>query len=100
MAHESESALTKLTVNLTPAALAAYRAAADDLGDTHTDTINRAVQLYRHVTTLRPGQAVHFDIRPGQRMTLLCTSPLLRTERACLVALLLVLAFAAGAALF
>lgn len=38
--------LTKLTVNLVPRAVAALQAAAETTGDTRTDTVNRALQMY------------------------------------------------------
>jgi hypothetical protein len=38
--------LTVLTVNLVPSAVDAMTAAAERCGDTRTDTVNRALQLY------------------------------------------------------
>lgn len=38
--------LTKLTVNLLPAAIEALNEAADLCGDSRTDTVNRALQVY------------------------------------------------------
>ncbi len=38
--------LTRLTVNLTPRADAALRLAAEISGDSKTDTVNRALQVY------------------------------------------------------
>jgi hypothetical protein len=42
--------LTKLTVNLIPAAVDALTAAAERCGHSRTDTVNRALQLYDVVT--------------------------------------------------
>lgn len=47
---EPTSGLTRVTVNLTPTSMASLSAAADRCGHTHTDTINRAVQLYNEIT--------------------------------------------------
>lgn len=43
------SELTKLIVNLVPAAAEALDRAADLTGDTKTDTVNRALQVYAMV---------------------------------------------------
>lgn len=41
--------LTKVTVNLLPRTVAALEQASESTGDSKTDTINRAVQLYAWV---------------------------------------------------
>lgn len=66
----SEAHLTELTVNLVPAALTALERAADRMGDTQTETINRALQLYDAVTATGPGGVVEFEIEPGLMRTL------------------------------
>lgn len=38
--------LTKVTVNLVPRAVDALNAAAEQTGDSRTDTVNRALQMY------------------------------------------------------
>jgi hypothetical protein len=50
MSAEPTPGLTRVTVNLTPTSTASLSAAADRCGHTHTDTINRAVQLYNEIT--------------------------------------------------
>lgn len=63
------AALNKVTVNLTERSMTALLATADRLGDTETDTINRAVQLYAVITALAPGQGAQFDRVDGQQVT-------------------------------
>jgi hypothetical protein len=41
--------LTRLTVNLTPRSAAALDLAVGDTGDSKTDTINRALQVYAYL---------------------------------------------------
>jgi hypothetical protein len=42
-------ALTRLTVNLTPRSAAALDLAVNDTGDSKTDTLNRAIQVYAYL---------------------------------------------------
>lgn len=42
--------LTRTTVNLVPKAVKALNAASERTGDSRTDTINRAIQLYDMIT--------------------------------------------------
>lgn len=65
--------LNKVTVNLTERAMTALLETADRLGDTKTDTLNRAVQLYAVITALKPGQGARFDRVDGEQVTLQCT---------------------------
>jgi hypothetical protein len=48
------SDLTRTTVNLTPNAIAALNTAAELVGHSRTDVINRAIQIYAAIV-----QAVH-----------------------------------------
>lgn len=66
----SESELTKLTVNMTPTAMDALNETADRLGDTRTETLNRAIQLYAHVTALDVGVSVTYAVREGEPVTI------------------------------
>jgi hypothetical protein len=45
-APRAPEGLTRVTVNLTPRAIAALERACRATGDTKTDTINRALQVY------------------------------------------------------
>ena len=47
--------LTRLTVNLVRESVDALNAAAEMAGDTRTDTVNRAIQLYAEVLRLDEG---------------------------------------------
>jgi hypothetical protein len=62
--------LTAVTVNLTERAMTALNETADRLGDTRTDTINRAIQLYAVTTALAPGQGAQFNRVDGEQVTL------------------------------
>lgn len=59
----SDSELTKLTVNMTSTAMEALNETAERLGDTRTDTLNRAIQLYAHVTALKVGEGISYAVR-------------------------------------
>lgn len=63
--------LTKLTVNLTPRAVAAMASAAERTGDSKTDTINRALIVYDVVLDLMEQGGGKFSIerRDGVRET-------------------------------
>jgi hypothetical protein len=91
----SEERLTKLTVNLLPQSMAALNSAAERLGDSRTDTVNRAVQVYAKVTDLTPGEAITFT-NAGEPLTLRCVNWLHRAEIVSFVAVLLLVAFAVG----
>lgn len=62
--------LTKLTVNLTPRAYAALTASAAQLGDTRTDTVNRALVIYHALIALAPGEGLTFRNPGGGRYSL------------------------------
>lgn len=62
--------LTRLTVNLTPRAAEALDRTADRLGDTKTDTVNRALQLYALVTGMSGSEVVAVMVRDGEPLTL------------------------------
>lgn len=49
MAKSDNSPLTRLTVNLVPRADKAMRLAAELTGDSRTDTVNRALQVYAYL---------------------------------------------------
>ena len=55
--------LTKLTVNLTKRSVIAMEDAAGRSGDTRTDTVNRALQVYQMVMwlTREPGKYMAVD---------------------------------------
>lgn len=67
---ETPGALTEVRVNLTERAMTALLETADRLGDTKTDTLNRAVQLYAVLTALKPGQGARFGNADGEQITL------------------------------
>lgn len=52
--------LTKLTVNLIPRSVAALDAAALTTGDSRSDVVNRALQLYA-ATVSRPFKSFRWD---------------------------------------
>lgn len=82
-------ALNKVTVNLTETSMNDLLATADRLGDTKTDTLNRAVQLYAVITALKPGQGARFGNADGEQITLTRTDgrrPWMWTSLALLVA--------------
>ncbi|PKW18603.1 hypothetical protein [Saccharopolyspora spinosa] len=59
-AGRGHGSLAKVTVNLTPRALQALGEVAEITGDSKTDTINRALQLYAFVEkTIAKGGSVH-----------------------------------------
>ncbi len=69
-------ALTKLTVNMRPRAMAAIDSSTARCGGTKTETINRAVQLYDAVTSLQSGAKLSFDVtEAGDRMTVQRVGP-------------------------
>ncbi len=49
---QKKTNLTRLTINLIPRATAALHLASEISGDSRTDTMNRAIQLYAYVTEL------------------------------------------------
>ncbi len=49
---ETRTDITKLSANLLPSTVAALNAAVDETGDSATDTVNRAIQLYAEVMRL------------------------------------------------
>ena len=52
--------LERLTVNLTPRSSAALDAAVELTGDTKTDAINRAIQIYAYLEqVIQDGGSVH-----------------------------------------
>jgi hypothetical protein len=58
----TSSSLTKITVNLVPRTAVALDSACATTGDSKTDTINRAVQLYQLMTELMAdGWAVYLE---------------------------------------
>jgi hypothetical protein len=57
--------LTRLSVNLTPKAHAAMKLAARLTGDTQTNTVNRAVQVYAYFENLKAEGADILVRRPG-----------------------------------
>ncbi len=61
--------LTKVTVNMTPTTMDALNESAGRLGDTFTETVNRAVQLYAKLTALDLGQSMTFANRAGEPFT-------------------------------
>jgi len=58
--------LERVTVNLTPRSSRALEDAAERSGNTKTDTINRAVQVYGYLEEIiSAGGAVYIRERPG-----------------------------------
>lgn len=49
--QKSGGSLTKITINLAPKAVKALEEVADATGDTKTESINRAVQIYAWLQT-------------------------------------------------
>lgn len=97
----SPTDLTKLTVNLVPAAADALVTAAGRTRLTRTDTVNRALQVYALLTGMALGELLTIDSLDGEAepLTLLRTSNRRRAQLLGFGALLIVLAFAAGVAL-
>jgi hypothetical protein len=63
-AHRSQRGggrgLERITVNLTPRSASALELAAELCGDTRTDTINRAIQIYAYLEqVIRDGGSIH-----------------------------------------
>ncbi len=65
----TDATLTKLTVNMTDKAMAAINSAADRLGLSRTDTINRAVQAYDVLLAAKPGDVLVFGNPNGPDVT-------------------------------
>lgn len=62
-----DSNLTKLTVNLVRPAVKALELAATITGDTKTDTVNRAIQLYAFLAAAEAeGRATYLGGLPGE----------------------------------
>jgi uncharacterized protein (DUF1778 family) len=58
--------LERITVNLTPRSSSALDLAAELTGDTKTDTINRAIQIYAYLEkVIRDGGSVHVRAEEG-----------------------------------
>jgi hypothetical protein len=63
----SHGALERVTVNLTPRAWNALEEAVQRTGDTKTDTINRALQVYNYIEEImHSGGAVIVQDRNGK----------------------------------
>lgn len=95
MITEEEAGLTKLTVNLIPAAMEALNNTAERLGDTRTDTVNRALQLYAAIIEMRPGERASFE-NGDETATIVYVNWRKRAAAYAFGALLVVLAFVAG----
>ncbi len=57
--------LTKVTVNCTERSIAALDRVVAATGDSKTDSINRAVQIYTELVTTRPGGGFAYEAAPG-----------------------------------
>jgi hypothetical protein len=58
--------LERITVNLTPRSSSALDLAVELTGDTKTDTINRAIQIYAYLEkVIRDGGSVHIRAEEG-----------------------------------
>jgi len=58
--------LERITVNLTPRSSSALALAAELCGDTKTDTINRAIQIYAYIEQVtRDGGSIHVQEQNG-----------------------------------
>jgi hypothetical protein len=62
-------ALTKITAYMTPDAMTALESAADRLGLSRTDTLNRAVQAYETLLAAEPGAVLVFPNPDGTSIT-------------------------------
>lgn len=63
--------LTKVSVNLIPRAYEALCAAADREGESRTDAMNRAIQLYDHITReKRGGVEITLESSDGEKTRL------------------------------
>lgn len=62
--------LTKLTVHLTPRAVEAMDETAERLGDTKTDTVNRALIIYSKLAEMGIGDGLVIARRAGEPMRL------------------------------
>jgi hypothetical protein len=61
--------LERITVNLTSRSSAALDSAVDICGDTKTDTINRAIQIYAYLEkVIRNGGSVHVREQDGAEL--------------------------------
>lgn len=61
--------LERITVNLTPRSSAALEVVVELTGDTKTDTINRAVQIYAYLEQIiQDGGSVHVREKDGAEM--------------------------------
>jgi hypothetical protein len=61
--------LERITVNLTPRSSSALELAVELSGDTKTDTINRAIQIYAYLEkVLRDGGSVHVREEDGAEL--------------------------------
>jgi hypothetical protein len=61
------AALTKVTVYCTPRSMSALDKVTDATGDSKTDSINRAIQLYAELVAARPGGGFTYLDRHGER---------------------------------
>lgn len=61
----TETASTKLIVNVTPADMTALTQAADNTGLSRTDTVSRALVLYNLVVDTAPGGFFRFERPDG-----------------------------------
>lgn len=67
--HRAQSTVERVTVNLTPRAVAALEQVAAITGETKTDAINRALQVYALLhRTQEDGGAIYIREREGQEM--------------------------------
>jgi hypothetical protein len=55
------SEFTKLSVNVVPAAMQALNRAYERTGDSRTDVVNRALQIYDALLSMQVDQTVAFD---------------------------------------
>jgi hypothetical protein len=61
--------LERITVNLTPRSSSALELAVELSGDTKTDTINRAIQIYAYLEkVLQDGGSVHVREQTGAEL--------------------------------
>jgi hypothetical protein len=61
--------LERITVNLTPRSSSALELAVELSGDTKTDTINRAIQIYAYLEkVLQDGGSVHVREQDGSEL--------------------------------
>jgi hypothetical protein len=70
--NKAEGGLERVTINLTPRAFRALELATELTGDSKTDVINRAVQVYAYLEhIIASGGSIHAQDSEGSKTELL-----------------------------